>query len=208
MTETSKLTVVNRVALALAGIALIWMGLSFAEHDAAEENQVLTVLHNRIDSLERANERLRDLSNIEIWLDVETRAKDSYFRYMRIGREDSCIGYVVESDLPMTIKDMRLFDWIHRKIDSAGVDQTWSIITQYGESRVGKNTKHSRNRDGSIDGSRWGINSTWGLPGNEREATYKAIELYYAKGLHERPLREKIIIWVMGETRAKKAGLI
>lgn len=99
---------------------------------------------------------------------------------------------------------------VFQKCDSAGIDNEFTAKTLFRESRLGANTRHKENDDGSRDGGWFGINSIHHpveTMGNPLVDVYKFID-YCKKYLFPFPRSEWTVRYIYGEPKAKELGLI
>lgn len=81
------------------------------------------------------------------------RTKD-FFTFMKMKGRGK-VGYKIITDLPI---DRDRFDLIYDVLVDSIADLNFAFDDWYGESRIGTNSKHKRNKDGSIDFGDFGKN--------------------------------------------------
>lgn len=116
-------------------------------------------------------------------------------------------SYAWDTNLPIKKETLWL---ILILLDRNGVDIDFAIQTLFRESRIGIRTDHKPNRDGSIDGGWWGLNSRYHPiehVGDPIQDTFTFID-YYRKNILPYPREEWHIRYVYGEAKARKLRLI
>lgn len=127
---------------------------------AMDYSRKCDTLQTRIDSL------LEDAGAQEVIYHARDFKTKDFFTFVKIGR--GWKGYEMITDLPDI--DRTAFDFIYWTCVDSGVDIPFLMHVLWSESRMGTNTKHAKNKDGSIDGGWFGINYKKGVAPLNRTA--------------------------------------